>query len=52
MVAETVDAVEDAGTRLRNGRDLSSVVKSASDSVRIITVMMNVMVAVAKAAGV
>src|SRR6266567_279755 len=36
LVAEMVDAAEDAGTRLRTSRGVRSVVKSASDSVRII----------------
>lgn len=36
LVAETVDAAEEAGTRLRTSRGVRSEVKSASDSVRII----------------
>jgi hypothetical protein len=36
LVAETMDAAEDAGTRLRTSRGVRSLVKSASDSVRII----------------
>jgi hypothetical protein len=36
LVTETVDAAEDAGTRLRTSSGVRSVVKSVTESVRII----------------